>query len=699
MNLIQARQRGATLATLARMPAPTVVGSRPGGVAGNGTERPGDDLSPLLDALTVSHIAWSAPDDGALASRAGAAQARLEQLAYRDPNGAWLLDLPDAAPPRDVTLADFWPAAAARQPAPALRAIRVPAALTAAYRPTLDAFLDDMAHAVANRPKFAFHREAFDAWYRAQRIDAWRDFTARFPRGEQLLTTEAQWRTVIDRIAGRRDPFTSLLARLNQEFDATRSEALPPWLDLARTATRMAVSAHTPAPGGLGAMLGSISRSGGQALRETLGGAPALGLLTLEHDAALRAALVEYDKRVAGLAVDALSGPGTAYRLAADFHRFGADPAVEASALRTSVDALRDVKRLAGDRGVGGDIAWRLVGGPLHTVIQYVERQASCALQQDWERDVLWPLKRAATQDDASDRLYGAQGAIWSFVDGPAKPFVRLGAVRASAVETLGYRLPFTDAFLPMLDDAAARRVAQARRDAERQARQQAAAELDGRIAALGRQLDALNAQTAHIGIVAQPTDVNPEAKAKPFETVLTLQCTPQTRTLTNYNFRVSEQIDWRPDQCGDATLRIAFDGVTLVRRYAGPLGIARFVQDFRYGVRRFTPRDFPQSKARLANLGVRYIDVRYSFSGQDALIAHVDRIDALERTRRDDVARQKRLSIPPGEPDRDAASSSPRPSDAAARASSSPVDALPRRIGACWGDATPPDLLDADRP
>ncbi|WP_162499470.1 type VI secretion protein IcmF/TssM N-terminal domain-containing protein [Burkholderia mayonis] len=675
VNLMQARQRGADRETLVRMPAPTIARA-PNEDGAHGTRDRDDEPSPRIDALAVDHIAWSAPDDGAIAARIAAAQAQLERLAYRDPNGAWLLDVPDSSTPHDVTLADFWPAAAARALPPALRDVRVPAALTAAHRPAIDAFLDEMAQAVANQPKFAFHRNAFDAWYRAQRIDAWRDFVVRFPQGEQLLTAEAQWRVVIDRIPDRRDPFAALLARVTREFESARDDALPPWLRFVRMASRMLAPVWAPKPNsGLGALLGSISRSGGRALRETLGGAPAHGRLTLERDAALRDALVDYDRRVAALAVDALAGTGAAYRLAADFHGFGADASVEASAMRAADDALRGVKQLAGDRDVGGDVVWSLIGGPLHSVFGYVERQASCALQSDWERDVLWPLKRAATQDDADDRLYGPQGAIWAFIDGPAKPFVRVGAARASVVDTLGYRLPFTDTFLPLLDDAAARRVAQTRRDAERRAQQQAAAELDEQIASLGRQIDALHAQTMHIGIVAQPTDVNPDAQAKPFETTLTLQCAPQARTLTNYNFRVSEQIDWRPDQCGDATLRIALGGVTLVRRYTGSLGVARFVQDFRYGVRRFTPGDFPNAKSQLERLGVRYIDVRYDFSGQDALLAQVDRIDALEQTRRDNIARQRRNTA--RQNDETAAS---------ATASAAGV-ALPPRIGACWSD------------
>ncbi|KVP81048.1 type VI secretion system protein ImpL [Burkholderia ubonensis] len=683
VNLMQARQHGADRATLALMSAPMIICAPDNGACDHG-----DGLSPRLTALAVSHVAWSTPDDSALAARIAAAQVQLERLAYRDPNGAWLLDLPDAATPHDVTLSDFWPTAAARALPPALRDVRVPGALTAAHRPVIDAFLDDMALAVANRPKFAFHRGAFDAWYSAQRVDTWRDFVERFPQGAQLLTTEAQWRSVVDRIPGHRDPFALLLTHVAREFESAHDDALPPWLRFVRTVSRMLASARTPATdGSLGSMLGTISRSGGQALRETLGGAPSQARLTLERDAALLPALIGYERHIAALAVDALAGPGAAYRLAADFHGFGANPSVESSAMRAADDALREVKRLAGDRDVGGDVIWSLVGGPMHTVFAYVEQQASCALQSAWERDVLWPLRRAATRGDANDRLFGPQGAIWTFADGPAKPFVRLGAARASAVDTLGYRLPFSDSFLPMLDEAAARRVAQAQRDVERRSRQQMAVELDEQIASRGRQIDVLRAQTIRLEIVALPTDVNPDAQAKPFETTLTLQCAPQARTLKNYNFRVSEQIDWRPDQCGDATLRIELGGITLMRRYAGPLGVARFVQDFRYGVRRFVPRDFPEAKARLERLGVRYVDVRYDFSGQDRLLAHVAEIDALERARRDDIARRRQIAI------RQSDEAGANIADPSTRQPGSTADtALPRRIGACWGNPSRDD-------
>ncbi|MET5011958.1 hypothetical protein AAHH80_32195, partial [Burkholderia pseudomallei] len=101
-----------------------------------------------------------------------------------------------------------------------------------------------------------------------------------------------------------------------------------------------------------------ISRSGGRALREALGGAPEHGRLTLERDAALRDALVDSERRVAALAADALAGPGAAYRLAADFPGVGVDPSVQASAMRAADSALRHVKRLAGDRDVGGDVVW-----------------------------------------------------------------------------------------------------------------------------------------------------------------------------------------------------------------------------------------------------------------------------------------------------------------------------------------------------
>ncbi|KWK76868.1 hypothetical protein WM15_28425 [Burkholderia ubonensis] len=98
---------------------------------------------------------------------------------------SWLLALPDASTARNLTLTDFWPDTAQRELPLTLRDVRVPAALTAAHRPAIDAFLDEMAQAVANRPKFAFHRDAFDAWYRTRHIDAWRDFTRCYEGGQR----------------------------------------------------------------------------------------------------------------------------------------------------------------------------------------------------------------------------------------------------------------------------------------------------------------------------------------------------------------------------------------------------------------------------------------------------------------------------------------------------------------------------------
>ncbi|WP_141111005.1 hypothetical protein, partial [Burkholderia pseudomallei] len=121
----------------------------------------------------------------------------------------------------------------------------------------------------------------------------------------------------------RRDPLAAVRARFERDVDFERNGTLPPRLRFVRTtshmlAPAMLAPARLPAAsGGLGAALGSISRSGGRALREALGGAPEQGRLTLERDAALRDALVDYERRVAALAADALAGRGAAIRIPA----------------------------------------------------------------------------------------------------------------------------------------------------------------------------------------------------------------------------------------------------------------------------------------------------------------------------------------------------------------------------------------------
>lgn len=625
-----------------------------------------------LERLEVSYIAWHPHGDGFLESNLAAAQALLNQEAYAGyPAFKWLLDLPAGALlGEDVTLASFWlPLSGAsgvaldpKSATPELTAVRVPVAFTAGGQRAIGSFLDDMAKTVNDRPKFKRARVEFEAWYKLQRANAWYQFAARFPAGEQLIAGEAAWRGTLVRVANGQDPYAMLIARLREEFEALPDDELPHWLLLARTLARLQAETRVGAllaGNETASLFSSLNAVGGRALQQVTTSLPQ-SRDTLRHDLTLRNQLRQYGASLDLVMREALDGAGRALPLAAEFHAFGIDPAVQSSKLRDAANAMHELKLGSGFDEPESVVIWKLESGPLHLLLRYVEQQASCTLQKEWESSVMWPLQSATSMTQIVDQLFGAQGTVWAFADGPAKAFLRRDATRFSMVETLGYSLPVTPAFLPMLNGAVNKRVeqlvgqqkldvAQRKHQAEAEKQQlessQALQTLDARLAEAKQKSEALRAAPVQLTITAQPTGVNPEATVKPYLTTLTLQCAAGAKVINNFNFPVTEQLAWSATQCGEASLEIRIGDLTLTRRYSGPTGVVDFVNEFRDGTHDFGAIDFPQSRARLDALKVSKITVRYDFQGQDALLKMHAQIVKLSREQEDMAAEKQRLT------------------------------------------------------
>jgi type VI secretion system protein ImpL len=699
IRFIQARLDGAELQQLAQLPSLVPV----------------DPDSPLsasllrrLNRLDQASIAWNDDEEGFLGNRLTDSQSLLAQQAYGgQPALNWLVSLPTALSATDeVTLTTFWlqegraGAAAAAGPdtgaARKKQLTRVPPAFTHAGRQAIWRFLDEMGEAVPDTERFAQSRARFEVWYREQRLGAWRQFVTRFPEGEQLLAGEAAWRNTLIRAADARDPYSLLIDRLATEFADEPESVLPPWLLLARTLARLQ---HEQRAGAFvqasqaGSVFSTLNGLGGRALKQVIR-SPGEAEGTLRRDFELRTRLRDFGAQLDTTMREALDGAGKAYPLAADFHALGVDPAVKTSSLRAAATAFQTLRNGSGQNQPGDAVVWNLVSGPLHLLISYVEQQASCTVQQDWESSVLWPLQSATSMTQIIDQLFGQQGTVWAFADGPAKPFLHRDATRIDLVETLGSRLPVTPAFLPLLNGAVNKRVEQLvkqqqidvalqkqKLDLEKSQLEanQALKDAEQGIADATRELGALRAKSVPITITAQPTYVNPEAKAKPFQTTLTLQCAAAARVLNNFNFPVTERFDWSLAQCGEASLQIRVGDLVLTRRYPGELGIVRFIEEFKSGSFEFGATDFPGSRERLDALGVNRIRVRYDFEGQPELLKIAGRVAELDRQRTDLGAQRQRLS-------------QTREAQAlleirAPGAGGEPIleVSVPPRIGACW--------------
>ena len=687
INLLQAHQRGADRDDLLALPQ-----RQP-------TSRYSPGFYASLNQLYLSNISWSSPGDPYVPLRLSAEQALLNRFAFNDPAMTWLPGIVKAnAELKAVTVQDFWDnadSAVSRVPGRELPA--VPAAFTIAGKKEIDSFLAEMEKSVDDGPRFLAQRAVFEAWYRDQRLRNWQKFVSDFSGTERSLIGEAEWRTAMGRIVGASSPYYRLLNRLNEEFSAEANADLPSWLQLARELDelRLQASRQTTPKSALG-VVGAINTVGGKAIKEMLSGAASQGEATLTGNMAAVETLQAFSANIGAVATEVVAGPGKAYQAAADFHSFSTDPASKTSALHTAADKLVQFRKLVGYNNPDDELIWQLMGGPLRFVMAYTTEQASCSLQSEWAAKVDWPLQTVASMTAMVEQLYGPKGSVWAFADGPAKPFLQRNADRFSIVETLGYSVPFTRQFLPMLNDAAGKRVEQLvnrqRSDLQEQTEklsaekeqlqsQQALAQADRVLADVRQKTDAIKALVPQLGITTQPLSVNPGAKAKPFAAVLSIQCASGARVINNFNFPVSDSFPLGERHCGDVMLQIKIEDLVLTKKYPGSTGVVRFLQDFRNGSRQFNVDEFPQAKARLNALEVRQIGVHYIFEGQDAILKAAQQLDLLNRSERETTAEKRRLQ------DVQFAHNEQGLRARLSNATSEPSIrvSLPKQIGVCW--------------
>ncbi|WP_250478493.1 MULTISPECIES: type VI secretion protein IcmF/TssM N-terminal domain-containing protein [unclassified Caballeronia] len=658
--LLRARMGGADRETLEAMPQPVATSLFPA------------QLNAQLNPLAISYLVWSPKDAGYLQMRAKSQRALLDQAVAADPQMTWLVGLvPDGGEVPAARAADFWGGNA--QPLTilsdaGLRTARgsvvganvantadasVPAVYTVAGKQALDSLAAQIRASVSDTAQFDRQRAAFEDWYRTQRIAAWQSFVDDFTKGPAPYAGEAGWRSALGIVSGPASPYFRLIARIDEEFAREPADApMPGWITLARQFEQVRAQAtRAGAANQAVRVAGAINAVGGAALKDVLSGSPQLGSRTVTNNLGAVDALTQYLGALNKLALDSSAGSGKDYQIAADYQQYSTSAQPQPSEMMNALQPLAQLRTLLGTGEPSDALTWRLIRGPFEFLSAYIEQQASCELQRGWESSVVFPLQGATDKSAAIDQLFGAKGAVWAFADGPAKPFLTRNANRYDVIETQGFRVPFTSAFVPTLNGAYGRQLAQqqasARSAADKQAQQleaqkaqleaqQQLDQLDRALAAAKTQADAARAVTVPLTLTAQPTNVNAGAQAKPYATILTVQCATGVQTLNNYNFPVSTSFAWQAGQCGDVRLQIKIGNLTLNRNYAGPLGVASFLKDFADGQRQFVPADFPASETALRTLDVTSLTVMFSVTNGEQVTDAAQKIqqyDALQKT------------------------------------------------------------------
>ena len=595
INLVQARVDGATYSELMAMPqVPSAV------LQTIAPSIEGETLSGF-DELLAAAVGWSDPQDPYLSEVLRLDRARLLSELSGTHQMQWLVDwadaLPDVAP---ISLADFWNPQGA-----STAGYQIGSGLTLAGQGRINGFIDELNQALVGSEVLRRQIDAFRPWYLTQRFNAWKDMASGIMQGESLVPTEPQYRSVVASIGTKNSPFTLFFDRLIQEFAPLPSSQSPSWLEFARyyvNLTEQATRNRNSSLRGSMNTISAVNNVAGQAMRASVSQGQNLIPLAISRARKDIDLFEAYMNARDQAVVEVLGGSAAAMKMASSYfgQSDGQGNNAGRGALRDVRDNMQEFRKNSRFNTAQDEVIWQVIQAPMQALNYYAFQQASCNLQDAWSRDVMWKTQLAISPQEVSEQLFGDQGSVWSFVDGPAKPFInRLGgAFVPTAVD--GLQFPFAAGFVQFLNQAVSSRVSE-----------------------VVREKLAKNSieKSAKLTLAAMPLAVNAGAKARPYAALLFVQCDQKQIELSNVNMQASDSFEWSPGKCGETRLEIEIENMTLVKRYPGPTGLATFLQEFADGARVFTPADFPAAMKQLDELNVREITVRYDMAGRQEVL------------------------------------------------------------------------------
>jgi type VI secretion system protein ImpL len=528
--------------------------------------------------LYLASLIWR-PTPGGLHQEMNALQAWLQQiLTLEEKDLKWLVvwtNHQDSLP--DVKLEAFWEGSG-----PLSEEVAVERAFTREGKKELDGFWERIEAALPNPQVVSLRKQEFDAGYQQTYLSKWLNFATHFPQGKERLQGREEWQHVAAQIASGQGPYSKALGTMALELDPVAgSETLPAWVNQLR---RFQLTRAKAMQDQLAKDKGPVEKAA-EKLKNLITllerhvskvtGEP----WTLENEAL--SACSEYQKTLTQIR-PATESRTVAYDLTAQAFKED-DPVTSQALFFMAHNALNAWKSAVSAGQKTDEAVWSLIRGPLDDLWSFVVREAGCTLQTQWTKKVLVEIEGVSGKT-AQDMVLGDNGLAWKFVDGPAGPFIdRVSKKGYVAKSVLGEKVYFEPRFLKFLSKPP-----------------------DG------------GPTTYQVTIEGLPTGSKPDAAKKPRETRLKLKCEGAVQSIRNINVPVRDVFMWSPDTCGDVILEIDVGNVTLIKKYPG---FREFLLDFRKGVRRFSPRDFPREKDSLRNMGITSITVRYRFKGHGRII------------------------------------------------------------------------------
>lgn len=581
INLLRARLVGRDIETLAKMPIPPYHGL----VLAQESKLIAE-IQEKLAALYLHYLIWT-QDIQILNHELNTLQEWLHHVVtLKEMNMRWLVawtnqqsDIPF------ITLKDFWKGSLEPE------APGIPPAYTAQGHQFIQGFIKELEAALPDPgpPIIAKQKQDFLRWYNKNYLSVWKEFIVAFPRGHKVLSGREEWQRTAAKVTKQKGPFFQILDRVMAELEpVTEKEQPSPWVNMFFKFQEVKEEAKRLASIKEKGAIAKVSRKGRSIitrLERTV--SRTTKATTVEDSLGAAKAYLNYVKALSEL-TPVVSSRKLAFQSVTKV--FNEDPVASDSPFFAANRSILELKTYLAEETKGEKPFWGLLGGPIQFLWNYARIEAACHLQNIWEREVLVEIQGVGDFKSISQILLGPGGVATKFVKGPAAPFLARSLRKGYyATEALGGRLPFTPAFLTFMTKGVA-----ARRPVQKE---------------------------YNVVIKALPTDVNPEAKMKPFATHLKIQCADGIRRLDNFQYPVRKRIKWSPGQCGDVILEIKVANLKLTKKYTGYNAFAKFLYEFRSGQKAFYRKDFPEVAPDLKRLGISFIRVNFQFKGHQPVI------------------------------------------------------------------------------
>ena len=421
--------------------------------------------------------------------------------------------------------------------------------------------------------RLRYRASTFAAWYAAGQclLDA---VQAPGIEPRTLLPTRHVPLTPRD-LLGPNDPCSAFLAAAERELRSAEGP-LPVWVASLRDMRSVRLLTRLPGNGTPLSETAELLGEPSEGARQTLG--------NLETLFRARTAWTDYRSALAALSSETGTSDGLV-RLARSLYGGELN-----GALRSADDAWQGLAAALEARNPdlrNDPLPLSLMRAPLLFAAGTATAEAARNLQQRWSTEVVGPVE--GLQDEALQQaLIGEGGFLWTFVADAAQPFLRPAASGYAPASALGMRFPLSPAFLSLLSETP--------------------------------QHIAVYPASYPVRVGFSPVTVNPKARAYPRGLSLRMDCGGEPLRADAYNYQGTALFDWSPEQCGNLTLAILFDGFTAEKVYDSPLGFAHFVDQAAAGIMEFTPSDFPTVQQQLENLGITRLRTRFRIEGGEAV-------------------------------------------------------------------------------